>query len=202
MAVADAVRGLASDAAGAAGLVLEDVAVQSAGRRRIVRVVVDLPDDAVGGVPMEAVATVSQLLSQRLDDSDAMGGTPYVLEVTSPGVDRPLTERRHWLRARGRLVRVTLRDGGTHAGRLTEVIDEGVVVEGRTVVSDDVARGRVEVEFNRPDADQPGAAADADQDGDEDGDEIDGDEIDGDEIDDEDDHDDDEDDEDDDEGDH
>jgi|1185.fasta_scaffold07024_2 ribosome maturation factor RimP len=197
MAVADAVRGLASDAAGAAGLVLEDVAVQSAGRRRIVRVIVDLPDDAVGGVPMDAVAAVSQLLSQRLDDSDAMGGTPYVLEVTSPGVDRPLTERRHWLRARGRLVRVTLRDGGTHAGRLTEVIDEGVVVEGRTVVWDDVARGRVEVEFNRPDADQPGAAADADQDGDEDGDEIDGDEID-----DEDDHDDDEDDEDDDEGDH
>jgi ribosome maturation factor RimP len=161
MAVADAVRGLASDAAGAVGLVLEDVAVQSAGRRRIVRVVVDLPDDAVGGVPMDAVATVSQLLSQRLDDSDAMGGAPYVLEVTSPGVDRPLTERRHWLRARGRLVRVTLRDGGTHAGRLTEVTDEGVVVDGRTVVWEDVARGRVEVEFNRPDGDQPGAGADA-----------------------------------------
>jgi ribosome maturation factor RimP len=152
MAVIDAVRGLAGDAAGAAGLVLEDVAVQSAGRRRIVRVVVDLPDDALGGVPMEAVATVSQLLSQRLDDSDAMGGAPYVLEVTSPGVDRPLTERRHWLRARGRLVRVTLRDGGTHAGRLSEVTDAGVVVDGRTLVWDDVARGRVEVEFNRPDA--------------------------------------------------
>jgi ribosome maturation factor RimP len=157
MAVVDAVRGLARDAAGAAGLVLEDVAVQSAGRRRIVRVVVDLPDDALGGVPMESVATVSQLLSQRLDDADAMGGTPYVLEVTSPGVERPLTERRHWLRARGRLVRVTLRAGGTHSGRLTEVTDEGVVVDGRTVVWDDAARGRVEVEFNRPDAEQPGA---------------------------------------------
>ncbi len=151
MAVADAVRGLASDAAGAAGLVLEDVAVQSAGRRRIVRVVVDLPDDAVGGVPMDAVATVSQLLSQRLDDSDAMGGAPYVLEVTSPGVDRPLTQRRHWMRARGRLVRVTLREGGTHTGRLTDVTDDGVVVEGRTVVWDDLDRGRVEVEFNRRD---------------------------------------------------
>jgi ribosome maturation factor RimP len=133
------------------------VAVQSAGRRRIVRVVVDLPDDVLGGVPMESVATVSQLLSQRLDDADAMGGAPYVLEVTSPGVDRPLTERRHWLRARGRLVRVTLRDGATHSGRLTEATDEGVVVDGRTVVWDDVARGRVEVEFNRPDADQRGA---------------------------------------------
>jgi len=155
MAVVDAVRGLAGEAAGAAGLVLEDVAVQSAGRRRIVRVVVDLPDDALGGVPMDAVATVSQLLSQRLDDSDAMGGTPYVLEVTSPGVDRPLTERRHWLRARGRLVRVTLRDGGALTGRLTDAGDEGLVVDGRPVVWDDVTRGRVEVEFNRPDDAQP-----------------------------------------------
>ena len=171
MAVADAVRGLAGDAAGAAGLVLEDVAVQSAGRRRIVRVVVDLPDDALGGVPMEAVATVSQLLSQRLDDSDAMGGAPYVLEVTSPGVDRPLTERRHWLRARGRLVRVTLRDGSTRTGRLSEVTDEGLVVDGQKVVWDDVARGRVEVEFNRPDAEQPGADLDlGEDDGDDDDD--------------------------------
>ena len=168
MAVADAVRGLAGDAAGAAGLVLEDVAVQSAGRRRIVRVVVDLPDDALGGVPMEAVATVSQLLSQRLDDSDAMGGAPYVLEVTSPGVDRPLTERRHWLRARGRLVRVTLRDGGTRTGRLSEVTDEGLVVDGQKVVWDDIARGRVEVEFNRPDADQAGPDGDTDEDDDQD----------------------------------
>jgi ribosome maturation factor RimP len=173
MATVDAVRGLAVEAAGAAGLVLEDVAVQSAGRRRIVRVVVDLPDDAVGGVPMDSVATVSQLLSQRLDDSDAMGGAPYVLEVTSPGVDRPLTERRHWLRARGRLVRVTLRDGGVQAGRLTEVGDEGVVVGDRTVVWADVARGRVEVEFARPDGEAPDAAEDVEDD-DQDDDENDG----------------------------
>src|SRR3954469_15410284 len=138
MSAVGAVRRLAGESADAAGLVLEDVSVQAAGRRRIVRVIVDLPGDATGGVPMEAVATVSQLLSQRLDDSDAMGGAPYVLEVTSPGVDRPLTERRHWLRARGRLVRVTLRDGGTHTGRLTEVTDDAVVVDGRTVVWDDV----------------------------------------------------------------
>ena len=162
MGAVDAVRTLADEAAAEAGLVLEDVAVQGAGRRRIVRVVVDLPQDAVGGVPMDAVAAVSQSLSQRLDDSDAMGGAPYVLEVTSPGVDRPLTERRHWSRARGRLVRVTLRDGGTVEGRLTQVDDAGLLVGDRTVVWDDVARGRVEVEFARPD----GAAADEDLDDD------------------------------------
>jgi ribosome maturation factor RimP len=166
MAVVDAVRGLAGEAAAAAGLVVEDVAVQTAGRRRVVRVIVDLPPTEQGGVPMDAVATVSQLLSQRLDDSDAMGGTPYVLEVSSPGVDRPLTERRHWLRARGRLVKVTLRDGSTASGRLTEVGDEGLVVDGRPVVWDTVVRGRVEVEFTRPDGageDEPGEDASDDE---------------------------------------
>jgi ribosome maturation factor RimP len=81
-----------------------------------------------------------------------------VLEVSSPGVDRPLTERRHWLRARGRLVKVTLRDGSAAGGRLTEVGDEGLVVDGRLLVWDTVARGRVEVEFARPD--EPAAEAD------------------------------------------
>src|SRR3954447_12280392 len=125
MGAVGAVGGLADEGAAGTGLVVEDVAVQAAGRRRVVRVVVDLPDDALGGVPMDAVAAVSQVLSQRLDETGAMGGSAYVLEVSSPGVDRPLTQRRHWLRARGRLVRVALRDGGTHPGRLTEGIDDG-----------------------------------------------------------------------------
>lgn len=149
MGAVDAVRGLADEAASVAGLVVEDVAVQAASRRRVVRVVVDLPDDAVGGVPMDAVAAVSQALSQRLDDTDAMGGTAYTLEVTSPGVDRPLTQRRHWSRARGRLVRVALRNGGTRAGRLEDVGEGGVVVDGTLLAWDGVARGKVEVEFSR-----------------------------------------------------
>lgn len=150
MAAVDAVRGLASEAAAASGLVVEDVAVQAAGRRRLVRVVVDLPDDAVGGVPMDAVAAVSQTLSQRLDDADAMGGAPYTLEVSSPGIDRPLSERRHWARARGRLVRIALRAGGTRTGRLTVVDDQGIVVDDSRLNWQDVTRGRVEVEFSRP----------------------------------------------------
>ena len=149
MAAVDAVRGLADEAARMSGLVVEDVAVQAAGRRRVVRVVVDLPDDEVGGVPMDSVAAVSQALSQRLDETDAMSGAAYTLEVTSPGVDRPLTERRHWSRARGRLVRVALRNGATSTGRLEEVGDSGVVVAGSLLAWPDVARGKVEVEFSR-----------------------------------------------------
>ncbi|HVN11930.1 MAG TPA: hypothetical protein VMT69_07540 [Kineosporiaceae bacterium] len=159
MAAVDAVRGLADEAASASGLVVEDVAVQAAGRRRVVRVVVDLPADAVGGVSMDAVAAVSQTLSRSLDDADAMGGEPYTLEITSPGVDRPLSQRRHWSRARGRRVRVSLRDGGTRAGRLSVVDDEGIVVAGEGLPWADVARGRVEIEFSRPDDDEDGEEA-------------------------------------------
>jgi ribosome maturation factor RimP len=149
----DDVRAVAEAAVGSAGLVLEDVTVTPAGRRRVLRVVVDLPDDRLGGVPVEAVEDAARALSAALDDSDVMGGAPYVLEVSSPGVDRPLTERRHWLRARGRLVVVTLAEGDPVTGRLTEAGDDGVVVDGRLLGWDVVRRGRVEVEFNRPGAD-------------------------------------------------
>lgn len=154
----DQVRAVAAAAVTSAGLVLEDVTVTPAGRRRVLRVVVDLPDDVLGGVPVESVESAARAVSEALDSSDVMGATPYVLEVTSPGVDRPLTERRHWLRARGRLVTVTLADGGTVAGRLTEAGDDGVTVDGRLLGWDDLRKGRVEVEFNRPD--EPAGADD------------------------------------------
>ena len=147
----DGVRAIAEPVARRAGLVLEDVTVSPAGRRRVLRIVVDLPEDRTGGVPLDAVADVSQALSQALDDGNVMGGTPYVLEVSSPGVDRPLTERRHWGRNRGRLVTATLTDGTTVDGRIAEVSDAGVVLVDRPPLPwERVVRGTVQVEFNRP----------------------------------------------------
>ena len=99
------------------GLDLEDVQITPAGRRRLLRVVVDRD----GGVELDAVATVSTAVSSVLDETDAMGGAPYVLEVTSPGVDRPLIEARHWRRATGRMVTATLGDGSTVEGRVARV---------------------------------------------------------------------------------
>ena len=132
------------------GLDLEDVQVTPAGKRRLLRVVVDQD----GGVPLDAVATVSNAVSAALDSSDAMGGAAYVLEVTSPGVDRPLTEPRHWRRARSRLVQVTLADGGSLTGRVVDADDDRVVLEtggdSRTLAWPEVSAGRVQVEFNRP----------------------------------------------------
>lgn len=155
---ADGVRALAEPLAREAGLVIENVTVTPAGKRRVLRVVVDLPQDRTGGVPMDAVATAAQAISAALDSSPVMGGLPYVLEVSSPGADRPLTERRHWMRARGRLVELTAPPGrsplwGTAGpiGRLTGVSDVGLVLDGTREVSwQDVAAGRIELEFGHP----------------------------------------------------
>lgn len=149
--VLDGVRALAVPIAEQRGLVVEDVAVVPAGRRQVLRVIVDLPEEETGGVPMDAVADASRALSDALDASDVMGAGGYVLEVSSPGVDRPLTARRHWARARDRLVAVAVRDGGSVTGRLAEVDDDGLrFSDGRRLGWADVVRGRVEVEFNRP----------------------------------------------------
>jgi ribosome maturation factor RimP len=131
------------------GFDLEELRVEPAGRRRLVRLVVD----ADGGVSLDDVATVSQAVSAALDESDAMGSAPYVLEVTSPGVDRPLTELRHWRRAAGRLVRAPLVAGGEIEGRVMTADDEAVVIdvagEQRRLGLDELGRGRVQVEFRR-----------------------------------------------------
>ncbi len=134
-----------------AGFDLEDLDVTPAGRRRVLRVVVDRD----GGVDLDDIADVSRAVSTALDDSDAMGGTPYVLEVTSPGVDRPLTERRHWRRARGRLVLATLAEGAPVTGRVLDVDEAGVTVDvdgtARVLPWESLRRGVVQVEFSRPD---------------------------------------------------
>jgi len=95
----------------ALGMDLESVKVTTAGRRRLLRMVVD----SDGGVSLDDAALASRELSVTLDASDVMGDMPYTLEVSSPGVDRPLTEPRHWQRAVGRLVRVPLTAGAGQA---------------------------------------------------------------------------------------
>lgn len=151
--VHDAVRPVVD----AAGLVLEDVVVAPAGRRTVVRVVVDLDDDAIGSLDSDVLASVSRGISAALDAADPVRGA-YVLEVSTPGTDRPLTELRHFRRARTRLVRLTLRDGAVVAGRLVEAEPSGLLVDtgpGTAAVAvADVARGAVEVELARQDPEE------------------------------------------------
>ncbi|WP_182114095.1 ribosome maturation factor RimP [Actinotalea sp. JY-7885] len=153
---AQRVRQAVEPAVTAAGLVLEDVAVKPAGRRTVVRVVVDLDDDALGSLDLDTVGEVSRDVSAALDAADPVKGE-YVLEVSTPGTDRPLTELRHFRRARTRLVRLTLRDGSVVTGRLAEADADGYVLDPApdgvatrtTLAPADVVRGQVEVELTR-----------------------------------------------------
>ncbi|MFI0736489.1 ribosome maturation factor RimP [Streptomyces sp. NPDC021100] len=135
---------------------LEEVEVTPAGKRRVLRIVVDSDD----GVQLDECADLSREISAKLDESDVMGGAPYVLEVTSPGADRPLTEHRHYVRATGRLIKAQLTGGGELVARIIAVDDEGLDMEvpgvkgrkptARRLAFDEIAKARVEIEFNRP----------------------------------------------------
>lgn len=144
------VRDVVAPAVRAAGLFLEDVTVHPAGRRTLVRVTVDLEADRTGSIDLDSIAEVSRAVAAALDESTVLRGE-HVLEVSSPGTDRPLTEPRHFMRARGRLVTLTLADGGVVSGRLVAADEATIELEDRTVPLADVVRGKVEVELARLD---------------------------------------------------
>ena len=131
------------------GLDVEAVELTQAGKRRMLRVAVDQD----GGVTMDDIADATREVSRVLDVSDAMGSQPYTLEVTSPGTDRPLTLPRHWRRNRSRLVKVSLADGGSLIGRVTDADELRAVldVDGtpHEVAYGDVSKAKVQIEFNR-----------------------------------------------------
>ena len=133
----------------AVGMDLETVRVSVAGRRRLVRVIVDSDT----GVSLDDAALVSRDISAALDASDLMGEVPYTLEVSSPGVDRPLTEPRHWRRAAGRLVKVKAAGEGSLRGRVTEAGDDGVTLQidgtRRHFGYGELGPGAVQVEFGK-----------------------------------------------------
>jgi ribosome maturation factor RimP len=134
---------------GLLGLDLEAVDLTSAGKRRILRVAIDKD----GGVTMDDIADATREVSRVLDDTDLMGRQAYTLEVSSPGVDRPLTLPRHWRRNSGRLVKVTFAEGEPMTGRITETDDEGAVVdvEGteRRLEYAEVKKAKVQIEFKK-----------------------------------------------------
>jgi ribosome maturation factor RimP len=144
--IADVIRPVVA----AADMDLESVRVSAAGRRRLLRVVVD----SDRGVSLDDAAAISRQLSAALDTVAVMGDFPYTLEVSSPGVDRPLTDPRHWRRAVGRLVQVTVADAGPISGRVVAADSDGVTleVEGarRRFGYAALGAGAVQVEFGHP----------------------------------------------------
>ncbi|MEU3661949.1 ribosome maturation factor RimP [Streptomyces sp. NPDC032940] len=139
------------------GLDLEEIAVDSVGRKRVLRVVVDSDT----GADLDRIADVSRALSAKLDETDAMGDAEYTLEVGTPGAERSLTEHRHYTRAVDRLVRFQLHEGGELVARILGVDDDGLDLEvpgvkgrkatTRRLAFGDIDKARVQVEFNRKD---------------------------------------------------
>ena len=159
----------------AAGYDLEDLEVAQAGRRGRIRLSIDKD----GGVTLDECAEVSRLVDEALEASEELGEAPYTLEVSSPGVSRPLTLPRHWRRNLGRLVEVSRRGAGPVTGRVQALEDGEVVLdvdgERLRVVLAEVAKARVQVEFSRA-TDRTGAGdaartGDAARNGDADGEE-------------------------------
>jgi len=145
--------GLIEPAVAAAGMELETVRMTVAGRRRLLRITVDSDN----GVSLDDAADVSREISALLDANNTLGDVPYTLEVSSPGVDRPLTQPRHWRRARGRLVKVKVTGEGSLEGRVLAADADGVTLDlasgERRFPYADLGAGSVQVEFGRiPDA--------------------------------------------------
>lgn len=152
-ATRDRIEAALVDPLSALGLDVEAVEITPAGKRRVLRIAVDKD----GGVTLDEVAEATREVNAVLDDSDVMGEQPYTLEVTSRGVDRPLTLPRHWRRNVDRLVRATLAEGGDLTGRIVGASEDAVTlrVDGveREIAYADIAKAKVQIEFNRKDED-------------------------------------------------
>ncbi len=140
-----------------AGYEIEDVVIDADARPPRITVIADGDD----GLDLDSIATLSRSASELLDTADRDSPAPYVLEVTSPGVDRPLTTEKHFRRARGRKVELTLSDGSQLTGRLGETRDGTVVRRScaraaganfsvRELPLDGIAKAVVQVEFSPP----------------------------------------------------
>ena len=155
MALKDQISELVTPAVSDLGFYLEDVHVATPGNHRIVTCIVD------GDVSLnlDQVTSVSRVISELLDEADFMGETPFTLEVTSPGVDRPLTQPRHFKKNADRLLKVIKLDGIEVTGRILSNSDHDVTLTvtvkketvEQTIPLVDIKRAVVEIEFNRKD---------------------------------------------------
>ena len=155
MALKDQISELVTPAVSDQGFYLEDVHVATPGNHRIVTCIVD------GDVSLnlDQVTSVSRVISELLDEAAFMGETPFTLEVTSPGVDRPLTQPRHFAKNVDRLLKIIKLDGSQVTGRILSNTDNDVTLTvlikkestEQTVLLSEIKRAVVEIEFNRKD---------------------------------------------------
>lgn len=154
MSLTQAITELLTPAVENAGFFLEEVLISNPGNHRILTCVVDGPD----ALNLDEVTVVSRLISELLDETTLIDGA-FTLEVTSPGVDRLLTQRRHWEKNLTRVIAMVMSDESALTARLTELRDDDATfienIKGRMkthiVVLADIKRAQVQVEFSRKD---------------------------------------------------
>ena len=126
---------------------LEDVMLVRAGKKSLLTVIVD----GETGLNLDQVTEISRNVSEIVEALPEMGSTPFTLEVTSPGIDRPLTVPRHWRKNKGRLIKVTMLDGSIIEGRIGESTEIDVQVGETTVIFAEIKKAIVQIEFNAKD---------------------------------------------------
>ena len=158
MALKDQISELITPALQQAGYFLEDVNLVTPGQHRIVTIIVD----GERALNLDQVTVATKMISELLDEAQFMGETPFTLEVTSPGVDRPLTQPRHFSKNIDRLLKVVKTDGEVVTGRISSNTENDVTLlvtekkESKEIVLkfSDIKRATVEIEFNRKDGDK------------------------------------------------
>jgi ribosome maturation factor RimP len=129
----------------ALGFYLEDVTITSAGRRSMITIIIDGDTH----LSLDQVTLATKAVGEIVEGIQSLGQTPFTLEVTSPGLDRPLTKPRHWRKNIGRLVKIVLLDGQEIKGRVKDVSEISTTVAEQVVKFSDIKRATLEVEFKQ-----------------------------------------------------
>ena len=129
----------------ALGFYLEDVTITSAGRRSMLTVIVDGDTH----LSLDQVTVATKAISEIVENIQSLGQAPFTLEVTSPGLDRPLTKPRHWRKNIDRLVKIVLSDGKEIKGRVKDATEISATVDEQVVKFSDIKRATLEIEFKQ-----------------------------------------------------
>jgi len=129
----------------ALGFYLEDVTITSAGRRSMLTIIVDGDTH----LSLDQVTSATKAIGEIVESIQSLGETPFTLEVTSPGLDRPLTKPRHWRKNIDRLVKIVLLDGKEIKGRIKADSELSATVDESEIKFSDIKRASLEVEFKQ-----------------------------------------------------
>ena len=127
------------------GFYLEDITITSAGKRSMLTVIVDGDTH----LSLDQVTAATKAIGELVEGIQSLGDTPFTLEVTSPGIDRPLTKPRHWRKNIDRLIKVILLDGKEVKGRIKDASELSATVDQQVILFTDIKRATLEIEFKQ-----------------------------------------------------